>query len=163
MESVGKDRKRNPKLSKGWVGFCYAKKKKEEGFSGKDKWKRSERSSWERIGVLGRCGFPGGTGGKESALQCRRHKETWAWSLGWKESLEKKMAIHSSIPAWRIPRTEEPAGLKSMGSRRVGHDWSDLACIHAQRAIGEGLGEELENWSGKVYLDLIVEGLQLSA
>ena len=40
------------------------------------------------------------------------------------------MVIHSSILAWRIPWTEEPGGLKSMGSQRVGHDWSDLACIH---------------------------------
>ena len=41
--------------------------------------------------------------------------------------LEKEMATHSSVPAWRIPRTGEPGGLPSMGSHRVGHDWSDLA------------------------------------
>ena len=41
--------------------------------------------------------------------------------------LEKEMATHSSILAWRIPGMEEPGGLLSMGSRRVGHDWSDLA------------------------------------
>ena len=40
------------------------------------------------------------------------------------------MATHSSILAWRIPWTEEPRGLQSMGSQRVGHDYSDLACIH---------------------------------
>ena len=40
---------------------------------------------------------------------------------------EKAMAPHSSILAWRIPGTEEPGGLPSMGSHRVGHDWSDLA------------------------------------
>ena len=45
--------------------------------------------------------------------------------------LEKEMATHSSIPAWRIPGTGEPGGLPSMGSHRVRHDWSDLACIHA--------------------------------
>ena len=39
------------------------------------------------------------------------------------------MATHSSILAWRIPWTEEPGGLKSLGSQRVGHDWSDLACM----------------------------------
>ena len=43
-------------------------------------------------------------------------------SLGWEDSLEKKMATHSSIFAWRIPWTEEPGGLQSMGSQRVGHD-----------------------------------------
>ena len=37
------------------------------------------------------------------------------------------MAAHSSTPAWRIPWAEEPGGLPSMGSHRVGHDWSDLA------------------------------------
>ena len=41
--------------------------------------------------------------------------------------LEKEMATHSSILAWRIPGTGEPGGLPSMGSHRVGHDWSDLA------------------------------------
>ena len=41
--------------------------------------------------------------------------------------LEKEMATHSSILAWRIPGMEEPGGLPSMGSRRVGYDWSDLA------------------------------------
>ena len=41
------------------------------------------------------------------------------------------MATHSSFLAWRIPRTEEPGGLLSMGSHRIGHDWSDLACLHA--------------------------------
>jgi len=42
-------------------------------------------------------------------------------------ALEKEMASHSSVLAWRIPGTEEPGGLPSMGSHRVGHDWSDLA------------------------------------
>ena len=44
---------------------------------------------------------------------------------------EKEMATHSSILAWRIPWKEEPGGLLSMGSHRVGHDWSDLTCMHA--------------------------------
>ena len=42
-------------------------------------------------------------------------------------ALEKEIATHSSVLAWRIPGTEEPGGLPSMGSQRVGHDWSDLA------------------------------------
>ena len=41
------------------------------------------------------------------------------------------MGTHSSILAWRIPWTEEPGGLQSIGSQRIGHDWSDLACMHA--------------------------------
>ena len=50
--------------------------------------------------------------------------------------LEKEMATHSSFLAWRIPGTAEPAGLPSMGSHRVGHDWSDLAAAAVQ--VGEG-------------------------
>ena len=48
--------------------------------------------------------------------------ETWVQSLGWEDPLKKGMATHSSILAWRIPWTEEPGGLQSMGLRRVGHD-----------------------------------------
>ena len=49
-------------------------------------------------------------------------------------ALEKEMAIHSSIPAWRIPGTGEPGGLPSMGSHRVGHERSDLAAAAAAAA-----------------------------
>ena len=48
--------------------------------------------------------------------------ETWVRSLGWEDPLEEGMATHSSILAWRIPWTEEPGGLQSMGSQRVGHN-----------------------------------------
>ena len=48
--------------------------------------------------------------------------ETWVSSLGWEDPLEKEMATLSSILAWRIPWTEEPGGLQSTGSQRVGHD-----------------------------------------
>ena len=51
-------------------------------------------------------------------------QETWVRSLGWEDPLEKEMATHSSILAWRIPWTEEPGGLQSTGSQRVGHDWA---------------------------------------
>ena len=49
-------------------------------------------------------------------------QETWVRSLGCEDALEKGMATHSSILAWRIPWTKEPGGLQSMGSQRVGHD-----------------------------------------
>ena len=48
--------------------------------------------------------------------------ETWVQFLSWKDALEKEMATHSSILAWRIPGMAEPGGLPSMGSHRVGHD-----------------------------------------
>ena len=50
--------------------------------------------------------------------------ETWVWSLGQEDPQEKGTASHSSIPAWRIPWTEEPGGPQSIGSQRVGHDWA---------------------------------------
>ena len=49
-------------------------------------------------------------------------RETWVQSLRQKDTLEEEMATHSSILAWRIPWTEEPGGLQSMGSQRVGQD-----------------------------------------
>ena len=49
-------------------------------------------------------------------------RETWVQSLGQEDLLEKEMATHSSILAWKIPWTEEPGGLQSKGSQRVGHD-----------------------------------------
>ena len=49
-------------------------------------------------------------------------RETWVRSLGWEDPLEEGMATHSSILAWRIPWTEEPGRLQSMGSQRVGHN-----------------------------------------
>ena len=86
-------------------------------------------------------GFPGGVSGKEPAYQCRRlkrcrfkkkkKKEMQVWSLDREDPLEKGMATHSGVLAWRIPWTEEPGGLQSMGSQRVRHDWRDLVCTHA--------------------------------
>ena len=49
-------------------------------------------------------------------------QETWVRSLGQEDLLEKEMATHSSILAWRIPRTEETGGLQAMGLQRVSHD-----------------------------------------
>ena len=49
-------------------------------------------------------------------------QETQVQSLGWEDLLEKEMATHSSILAWKIPWTEEPGRLQSMGLERVGHD-----------------------------------------
>ena len=51
-------------------------------------------------------------------------RETRVQSLGWEDLLEKAMATHSSILAWKIPWTEEPGRLQSMGLQRVGHDWA---------------------------------------
>ena len=69
--------------------------------------------------LLAHCGtqkgFSGGSDSKESA---------WIWSLGQEDPLEKGMATHSNILAWRIPWTEEPGGLQSMAWQTVGHNWA---------------------------------------
>ena len=61
-------------------------------------------------------------------------KETQVWSLGQEDPLEKGMATHSRILVWRIPRTEEPGRLKSMGWQRVGHDWATNTTTKSQDA-----------------------------
>ena len=57
-------------------------------------------------------------------------QETPVRSLLWEDPLEKRMATHSSILAWKTPWIEKPGGRWSLGWQRVGHDWSDLAHIH---------------------------------
>ena len=63
--------------------------------------------------------------------------------MGW--TVEKEMAAHSIILAWRIPGTEEPGGLPSMGSERVGHNWNDLAAA-AARNRERGQAEWCGTW-----------------
>ena len=63
-------------------------------------------------------------------------QEIWVQSLGQEDLLEKEMATHSSILAWKIPWTEEPGRLQSMGSQRVGHDCgTSLHVTYAIKAI----------------------------
>ena len=68
-------------------------------------------------------------------------------------ALEKEMATHSSVLAWKVPGTGEPGGLPSMGSHRVRHDWSDLAAaakpfsMHAQMAHTQGRKNKKGSWS----------------
>ena len=69
---------------------------------------------------LSYVGFPGGSDGKELPVM----QETWVRSLGQEDPPAKGMAIHSSILAWRILRTEKAGRLQSTGSQRVGHDWA---------------------------------------
>ena len=63
-------------------------------------------------------GFPGGSLIKNLPAK----QEMQAWSLGWENPLEKEMAIYSSILAWKIPWTEEPGRLQSIGRQRIRHD-----------------------------------------
>ena len=65
-------------------------------------------------------------------------------------ALEKEMATHSSVLAWRIPGMGEPGGLPSMGLRRVGHDWSDLAAAAAGKRR-QGISPYIVWWDN-IYL-----------
>ena len=56
--------------------------------------------------------------------------ESWVWSLTQEDHLEEGVATHFNIHSWRIPRTEEPGRLWSIGSQRVRHDWSDFTHTH---------------------------------
>ena len=67
-------------------------------------------------------GFPGGTGGKEPSCQCRRYRRHRFNPLGQEDPQEEGVATHSSILAWKIPWTEEPGRLQSIGLQRVGHN-----------------------------------------
>ena len=78
--------------------------------------------------------------------------ETWVRSLGGEDTLEKEMATHSSILAWRIPWTEEPGGQQPTGSQRVGHDWAtSLSLSHFMRGFpGGASGKNLTANAGHV-------------
>ena len=65
-----------------------------------------------------KSGFPGGSAVKNP----RAMKEIQVRSLGWQDPLEKEVAMHANILAWRITWTAEPGGLQFIGSQRVGHD-----------------------------------------
>ena len=72
-----------------------------------------------------RSGIAGSLGASQVVLMVKNlpaMQETWVQSLSWKDPLEKGMATPSSILAWRIPWTEEPGGLQSMGLQRVRHN-----------------------------------------
>ena len=73
-------------------------------------------------------------------------RETKVRSLGWEDPLEKEMATHSSILAWRISWIEEPGGLQSMGLQRVGHDW--VTSLHfCMKYLMHGISNFLEEIS----------------
>ena len=70
-------------------------------------------------------------------------QETQVQSLGWKDPLEKGTVTHCSILAWRIPCTEEPGRLKSMGLQRVGHDRATFTSL---KNCGKNHQEETESF-----------------
>ena len=71
---------------------------------------------------------------------------TWLSDFTFMHWREKAMATHSSVLAWRIPGTGEPHGLLSMGSHRVGHDWSDLAAAAEYKESRTVVARGREGW-----------------
>ena len=106
-------------------------------------WDFSHTHKWLQSDFLWSCSQGNGTPLQYSCLENPVDRGAWKAAVhriakGWARlkdftftfhchALEKEMATHSSILAWRIPGMGEPGGLLSMGSHRVGHDWSDLA------------------------------------
>ena len=84
-------------------------------------------------------GFPGGSDSKESACNARDQVR----SLGQEDPLEKGMATYSSILAWRTPWTEEPGGLQSSGSQRVGHAWATNTHTHINSLFIRSVARQL--------------------
>ena len=77
-------------------------------------------------------GFPSCSVMKNPLVLLKMQK-MWVWYLGWDDPLEDGMATHSSILTWRIPWTEEPDRLQSIGAQRVRHDWSDFMHAYISR------------------------------
>ena len=91
-------------------------------------------------------------------------RETWVRSLGWEDPLEKEMATASSIFAWRIPWTEEPVGLQSIGPHRVGYDWTTSLslCMKCSLGISNFLEEISSIFHSIVFLYFCTAHLRFS-
>ena len=99
---------------------------------------------------------------------CLPMQETWVRSLGWADPLEKEMAAHPNMLAWKIPWTEEPGGLQSRVSWWLGYNWSN--CTHMQSVfqgvcVGETVGvkalgteEGIDGWPGGQSGEPCLEG-----
>ena len=96
--------------------------------------------------------YAGGASGKEPACRCRRRERCrfnpWTQRI---PRRRKGMVTHSSILAQRIPWTEEPSRLQSIGLQRVGHDWSDLAHMHTPMQNKKVLQNKIKNKLHAVY------------
>ena len=133
------------------------------GFSRQEYWSGVPLPSpkiWNKWTYLqSRRGFPGGASGQELACQCRRHKrhgfDPWVGKIPLRKARQPTPVLLPGESPW----TEEPGRLQSMGSQRVGHDWSDLVCMHTQSrnrltdteirlVVGRGKGNEWARSSG---------------
>ena len=85
-------------------------------------------------------------------------RETWVQSLGWEDPLEKVMATHSSILAWKIPWMEEPGRLQSMGLQRVRHDWATSLLLWERLLLPNNLVSNSFTLGPKVGRRTVVQG-----
>ena len=89
-----------------------------------------QESDWAKLPPLClRGGFPCGSAVKHLPVM-QEMQELWVWWLSQKDPLEEGMTTHSSFLAWRMPWTEKPGRLQSIGLQRVGHDWSNWVPMH---------------------------------
>ena len=92
-----------------------------------------------------------------AAVRGVAQSRTWLKQLSM-HALEKEMATHSSVLAWRIPGTVEPGGLPSMGSHRVGHDWCDLAAAaEAEKIYNSSMDPSAEIYALYCILEKLVK------
>ena len=95
---------------------------------------RSRDSLHQLFRLNDRMGFPIASEGKNPTAMQKR-QEMWVRLSDQEDPLEEEMATHSSTLAWRILWTEEPGGLQSTGSQRVGHDWAGRNMYHNEKTI----------------------------
>ena len=92
-------------------------------------------------------------------------RKTWVWSLGQEDPLEKEMATHSSILAWRIPWTEKPGGLQSMGLQRVRHDWANSLSCYGKKMKSRGIAItswQIDGETVETVTDFILGGSKIT-
>ena len=116
------------------------------GKDGKGKWEFLSHANlsanlWKNISLNQKLGFSGGSVvffKKKKKASPSAKQEKWVRSLDWESSLEKEMAINSSILAWEIPQTENSGRLQSMGSLRAGHNLETKQQFLSYRIISLG-------------------------
>ena len=94
-------------------------------FNNREQWQKQgdvKQNAIFLVAALESSNLPGGSVVKNPPINVGDLQETRVLSLGQEDPLEEEMATHSNILAWKIPWTEEPGGLQSMGSQRVGHN-----------------------------------------
>ena len=110
--------------------FLPGESHRQRALEGYSPWGLRVRHDWIYLACAGILGLSGLPSGKEFTYNGGDSGDV-DLVPGLEDPLENGIATHSSILDWRIPWTEEPNGLQSIGLQRTGYDWSNLACMHA--------------------------------